>query len=71
MLDRQKMRFSDRFDAGELLADHLAEQLTGVAYNDIVVLALPRGGVPVASAIAKRFNAPLDLCLVRKLGVPG
>ncbi|KAI8058564.1 phosphoribosyltransferase-like protein [Syncephalis plumigaleata] len=71
MLNRQNIRFRDRIDAGEQLADHLSEQLTGIDANDIVVLALPRGGVPVASVIARRFNAPLDLCLVRKLGVPG
>ena len=56
----------DRAIAGRLLADRLA----ALALPDPVVLALPRGGVPVALEIARRLNAPLDLVLVRKLGVP-
>ncbi len=59
--------FQDRTDAGEQLADRLA----GEDLTDPVVLALPRGGVPVALPIAARLGAPLDLILVRKLGVPG
>ncbi|MEJ2036972.1 MAG: phosphoribosyltransferase family protein, partial [Maritimibacter sp.] len=59
--------FRDRTDAGEQLADRLA----GEDLTDAVVLALPRGGVPVALPIAARLGAPLDLVLVRKLGVPG
>ena len=62
------MRFTDRTDAGRRLADRLA----GCAGRpDLVVLALPRGGVPVAYEVAKALNAPLDIFLVRKLGVPG
>jgi len=62
------MRFTDRTDAGRRLADRLA----GCAGRpDLVVLALPRGGVPVAYEVASRLGAPLDIFLVRKLGVPG
>jgi putative phosphoribosyl transferase len=60
-------RFQDRRDAGARLARRLA------AYDgrpDVVVLALPRGGVPVASEVARALRAPLDVFLVRKLGVP-
>ncbi|MDV5142966.1 alpha/beta family hydrolase [Streptomyces sp. SBC-4] len=60
------MDFSDRTDAGRQLAarlDHLKGQ-------DVVVLGLPRGGVPVAAQVADALDAPLDICLVRKLGVP-
>lgn len=59
-------RFRDRDEAGHLLADRLAEQ----ARPDPVVLALPRGGVPVAAAVAARLGVPLDVLVVRKLGVP-
>ena len=59
--------FRDRADAGRRLAD----ELTGRHYQDPVVLALPRGGVPVAFEIARRLQAPLDLVLARKIGVPG
>lgn len=59
--------FSDRRQAGGLLADRLAiEHLP-----EPVVLALPRGGVPVAAEVARRLKAPLDLILVRKIGMPG
>jgi predicted phosphoribosyltransferase len=61
-------RFRDRAQAGRVLAEHL------VAYAnrpDVLVLALPRGGVPVAYEVARALGAPLDLFLVRKLGVPG
>jgi predicted phosphoribosyltransferase len=60
--------FRDRRDAGEKLADAL-EDLRGVP--DLVVLALPRGGVPVAEPVARRLGAPLDVFLVRKIGFPG
>ncbi len=56
----------DRATAGRLLA----ERLVGLQLADPVVLALPRGGVPVAFEIAKALDAPLDLLLVRKVGVP-
>lgn len=61
-------RFIDRSEAGRALA-HELEQYRGQA--DLLVLALPRGGVPVAHEIAEHLNAPLDIFLVRKLGVPG
>jgi predicted phosphoribosyltransferase len=61
-------RFRDRSEAGERLAD----ELVGYADNpDVIVLALPRGGVPVGAQVAKRLNAPLDVFVVRKLGLPG
>jgi len=60
--------FRDRTEAGQLLA----EQLTAYAGRpDVLVLALPRGGVPVASEVARALGAPLDVFVVRKLGVPG
>jgi predicted phosphoribosyltransferase len=62
------MRFRDRTEAGRVLA----EGLTGyVNRPDVVVLALPRGGVPVGSEVARALHAPLDVFVVRKLGVPG
>ena len=60
------MLFVDRVDAGRQLADRLRE----LASDDLVVLALPRGGVPVAAEVARRLGAPLDIIVVRKLGVP-
>jgi len=61
------MRFPDRSKAGQLLAQKLA----GYANNpDVVVLALPRGGVPVGFEVARALNVPLDIIVVRKLGVP-
>ena len=61
-------RFRDRTEAGRLLA----ERLRGYAgRDDVVVLALPRGGVPVAYEVAKELGAPLGVFVVRKLGVPG
>ncbi|ABW32212.1 phosphoribosyltransferase, putative (plasmid) [Acaryochloris marina MBIC11017] len=58
----------NRADAGQQLATQLTHY---VNQSNVLVIALPRGGVPVAFEIAKELNAPLDLCLVRKLGVPG
>lgn len=60
-------RFPDRREAGR----RLAEQLSDYKKRDCVVLALPRGGVPVAAEIAKQLLAPLDLLMVRKIGAPG
>ena len=62
-----ELRFRDRAEAGRLLAQQLAEYANR---SDVQVLALPRGGVPVAHEIAQRLGAPLDVVLVRKLGVP-
>jgi putative phosphoribosyl transferase len=62
------MRFRDRDDAGRLLADLVRRADLGPA--PVVVLALPRGGVPVAFRVAQALNAPLDVLVVRKLGVP-
>jgi putative phosphoribosyl transferase len=61
------MRFRDREEAG----DRLAEAVAALALRDPVVLALPRGGVPVAAPVAKALGAPLDLVMVRKIGTPG
>jgi putative phosphoribosyl transferase len=66
--DMDNRPFKDRKEAGVALAARLAD------YNnrgDVVVLALPRGGVPVADEVARRLRAPLDVFLVRKLGLPG
>jgi putative phosphoribosyl transferase len=65
---RAAVRFADRVEAGRLLA----EQLDAYAGRpDVIVLALPRGGLPVAFEIATRLRVPLDIFLVRKLGAPG
>jgi putative phosphoribosyl transferase len=61
-------RFRDRREAGRLLAERLRTDADGF---DTVVLALPRGGVPVATEIARELAVPLDVFVVRKLGVPG
>jgi len=61
-------RLRDREQAGQLLAEKLAFY---AGRPDVVVLALPRGGVPVAHEISRLLNAPLDIFIVRKLGVPG
>lgn len=60
--------FRDRTEAGRLLAQKLREYANR---DDVVVLALPRGGVPVGFEVAKALNVPLDIFLVRKLGLPG
>jgi predicted phosphoribosyltransferase len=71
-LDKQrpnmKTQFFNRTEAGEFLAETL---ITYANRNDVIVLALPRGGVPVAAEVAKKLNAPLDVFVVRKLGLPG
>ena len=60
--------FHDRSDAGKVLAQRLRMYANR---SDVIVLGLPRGGVPVAFEVARELNAPLDVFLVRKLGVPG
>jgi len=60
--------FQDRTDAGRQLAEEL---LSYAGRDDVIVLALPRGGVPVAFEVAQRLGVPLDVFVVRKLGVPG
>ena len=62
------MIFKNRADAGQKLAARLTRY---AGRDDVLVLALPRGGVPVAYEVAKQLRAPLDVFLVRKLGVPG
>jgi predicted phosphoribosyltransferase len=62
------MPFRDRYDAGRRLAARLGEY---AGRPDVVVLALPRGGVPVGYEVARALSAPLDAFLVRKLGLPG
>jgi predicted phosphoribosyltransferase len=61
-------RFRDRTEAGRLLAERLRHY---AGRDDVIVLALPRGGVPVGYEVAKALGAPLDVFVVRKLGVPG
>jgi putative phosphoribosyl transferase len=60
--------FNDRTDAGKRLAERLSEYANR---EDILILALPRGGVPVAFEVAKELNVKMDVFIVRKLGVPG
>src|SRR5947209_7074626 len=67
-LRRTTMRFRDRREAGQVLASQL---LAYANRPDVLVLALPRGGVPVGFEVAQALHAPLDVFLVRKLGVPG
>jgi len=62
------MIFQDRIDAGRQLTTRLTKYADR---PDVIVLALPRGGVPVAFEVSQELNAPLDIFLVRKLGVPG
>lgn len=63
-----KPRFRDRQEAGDILATKLGAY---AGRDDVIVLALPRGGVPVAFEVARALGAPLDVFTVRKLGVPG
>lgn len=62
------MLIRDRAEAGQLLASKLKQYSKR---DDVIILALPRGGVPVAYQVAKTLDLPLDIFLVRKLGVPG
>ena len=59
--------FKDRIDAGRALASDLKQYANR---NDVIILALPRGGVPVAYEVAQDLSVPLDVFVVRKLGVP-
>lgn len=61
-------RFKDRREAGRLLGEALSPYANR---DDVIVLGLPRGGIVVAAEVAKALRAPLDVCIVRKLGVPG
>src|SRR5256885_8874001 len=61
------MRFRDRTEAGRVLAERLAPF---ARRSDLLILALPRGGVPVAYEVARALEAPLDVFMVRKLGAP-
>ena len=61
-------RYRDRAEAGRYLATELMDYANR---NDVIVLGLPRGGVPVAFEVARALGAPLDVFLVRKLGLPG
>lgn len=63
-----RVLYEDRRDAGRKLAQKLARYTN---QRDVIVLGLPRGGVPVAFEVARALDAPLDVFLVRKLGVPG
>jgi predicted phosphoribosyltransferase len=63
-----KTQFFNRTEAGQFLAESLT---TYANRDDVLVLALPRGGVPIGAEVAKRLNAPLDVFVVRKLGLPG
>lgn len=66
------MRFADRWDAGERLGAVVADAYPDLEMSDdVLVLGLPRGGVPVAAAVAARLRAALDVFCVRKVGVPG
>jgi len=60
--------FPNRIEAGRLLAEKLEKYADR---SDVIVLGLPRGGVPVANEVAERLRVPLDVFIVRKLGVPG
>lgn len=62
-----RMKFQNRFHAGELLADELKNYAHS---KEVIILALPRGGVVVASPIAKQLHVTMDLLIVKKLGVP-
>jgi len=65
--EHPRVPFRDRHQAGRILAEHLREH---AGHADVIVLALPRGGVPVGFEVARALGADLDVLLVRKLGVP-
>jgi len=62
------MIFQNRAEAGQQLASHLEKYANR---DDVIVLAVPRGGVPIAFEVARALNLPLDIFVLRKLGVPG
>ncbi|MBT2407592.1 MULTISPECIES: phosphoribosyltransferase [unclassified Streptomyces] len=64
-------RFENRRQAGRRLAERLDESIGARQAADVVVLALPRGGVPVAAEVARALEAPLDVVVARKIGAPG
>ncbi|CAL9310727.1 putative protein [Streptomyces sp. SudanB25_2051] len=66
-----ELRFEDRRDAGRRLGERIRERAAAQAWPDPVVLALPRGGVPVGEEVARALEAPLDVLVVRKIGLPG
>jgi putative phosphoribosyl transferase len=68
MVSGMERAFPNRTEAGRQLAEKLGKY---AGRDDLIVLGLPRGGVPVANEVAKRLAAPLDVFVVRKLGVPG
>lgn len=68
VIDGMRVPFHDRRDAGKQLAEQLIEYR---GRDDVIVLGLPRGGVPVAYEISARLDVPLDVLVVRKLGAPG
>ena len=63
-----RTHFRNRIEAGRLLAENLINYANN---REVIVLALPRGGVPVGAVVARRLQVPLDVFVVRKLGVPG
>lgn len=67
-MTQSSIRFADRSEAGKRLGEELSGQIPA---GDVVVYGLPRGGVPVAYEVAMALEAPLDVVVVRKLGVPG
>ena len=70
-MDRLPRLFRDRVHAGQALADLLRDERDQSGRPDAVVLALPRGGVPVAAEVARALDVELDVIVVRKIGVPG
>lgn len=66
-----ELRFEDRRDAGRLLGERVRARAAERRWPDPVVLALPRGGVPVGAEVARALDAPLDVLVVRKIGMPG
>lgn len=66
-----ELRFEDRRDAGRRLGERVRARAAEQQWPDPVVLALPRGGVPVGAEVARALGAPLDVLVVRKIGLPG